>query len=594
MWLAIAVSAIVFLPTFTGILLRPENTLYLGIQYNIDDHMVYSAWMRQAMEGRLLFENRFTTIEQPGLTLHLYFLLLGWIAKVTGIPIAMHLGRLVFCFLSVHALARLIEHAHESVYGRKLALSLAVFGGGIGFFVWHTFGIAIVKPTPEFLAGQMSSRLPADVWQPEGFFFYSAISNGLFMVSAFLILATLVCALESRANPKVVLPGAVFCGLLMNIHSYDVMIIGLVFIGFVVALFASKSIEAAWLKRMLLIAAGAVPSAVWFIYVLKNDPVFQARAATETFSANYRSVLFAYLLLILLAIPVLVKGGVSRKIGFSIFVVLHAVLYYVAPQHLADGYFVQILPWVAIFAASASVVYFWSKPEKERPHPALCLFVAWGVIGLIAPYFPALFQRKLMMMLGVPWGVLAGLGLATLLESRERGQRNLLTSLGIVLASATGIQWISRELLLIRSNVSNTTVHSVYQPRDFREIIKILEPLGRKAVVACYPGVPSPRIDEQGQRVEDVFDTPVVPDFNPFITGLAGSRTLAGHWSETPEYAKRRGEVGSVLLGRGKAAKDLGITHLVLPNLKESSQPPANSFGKVLYEGNAYSLVEIN
>src|ERR1700722_11450861 len=58
---------------------------YLGYQYNTDDHMVYSAWMRQAMDGRFLMDNRFTTDVQPSLTINVYFFTLGLIAKATGL-----------------------------------------------------------------------------------------------------------------------------------------------------------------------------------------------------------------------------------------------------------------------------------------------------------------------------------------------------------------------------------------------------------------------------------------------------------------------------------------------------------------------------
>jgi hypothetical protein len=591
LWLGLATCALILLPSLYGLMLRPANSLYLGIQYNIDDHMVYSAWMRQAMEGRILFENRFTTIEQPGLTLHVYFLVLGWIAKLTGIPVAMHLGRIAFCFLSIQALGRLIEKAHKGVHARKLGLALAVFGGGLGFMVWHMYGVAIVKPGSDLLAGIMSSRLPTDVWQPEGFFLYSALTNGLFMVSAFLILMTLNFALEARNSGRAVLYGALCLGLLMNIHSYDVLLLGLIFIGFCVALLASKQFDRHWLAKMLLIGLGIVPFALWFIYVLRNDPVFQARAATETFSANYRSFFFGFAVLMLMALPVNLRGSNLNKMGVGLLALLHITLFALAPQHLADGFFMQSLPWLGCFSVTLFGIYLYSKTttRENTMSSAHLLLFAWAAVGLIAPYFPALFQRKLMMMLGVPWGVLAGFGISKILESRERGQRNLLTSLGIVVAGATGIQWFSRELTLIRNNVSNTTVHSVYLPKDIVEIIARLEPLGRKAVVIALPGMPAPRTDEQGQPVLDIYDTPIVSDLNPFFTGLAGSRAIAGHWSETPNYAAKRKEISAILTGKKSVTEAIamGITHAIVPN--ELNTP----LGIVEFQGTTYSLIKL-
>jgi arabinosyltransferase C len=92
-WFALAITILVALPTLYCFLIRPDGSLYLGLQYNLDDHMVYAGWMKQAMEGHITFENRFTTDPQPGLTLHLYYLGLGWVAKLAGIPLTMTLAR---------------------------------------------------------------------------------------------------------------------------------------------------------------------------------------------------------------------------------------------------------------------------------------------------------------------------------------------------------------------------------------------------------------------------------------------------------------------------------------------------------------------
>ena len=71
-------------------------------------------------------------------------------------------------------------------------------------------------------------------------------------------------------------------------------------------------------------------------------------------------------------------------------------------------------------------------------------------------------------------------------------------------------------------------------------MIEILAPLGRTAVIASLPGSPSPFQDEQGNVMPDLYNTPVIPDLNPVLVGLAGSKAYAGHWSETPAYGDKR------------------------------------------------------
>lgn len=589
-WMALLLSAIILLPTLIGIALKPAG-VYLGIQYNFDDHMVYAGWMRQAMEGRLLFENRFTTDTQPGLTLHLYFLALGWLAKIVGIPVAMHVARIGFSFLSVILIGRLIEAVSQDNFQRKIALALALFGGGLGFTVWHNFGVAIVKPVGGPLAGWMLSRLPTDVWQPEGYFFYSALTNSLFMVSTCLILGTFLNVLQARTNKAAIWRGALCFGVLMNIHSYDVLLVSLVMLAVPVALYKSESLTKQWIGRSLLIALGAIPAALWFVYVLKNDPVFQARAATLTYSANFRQLFFGFVPLIFFAFFAFTRASKEAKLGvgaLGLFLV-GLFLYAGNNEFLQDGYFLTPITFGICFVAILAIIYL--LRTKELP-AGFSVILCWALVGLIAPYFPALFQRKLTMMLGIPWGILAGVGIANLIAHRERGQRNLLTSLVIILCSATGLQWVQREITLARNNVSNTTVHAVTQPPEVAKMVETLAPLGRNAVIASLPGSPSPAHDELGHAIPDIYDTPGIPDLNPVLVGLAGSRAYAGHWSETPAYAEKRSKLVEALRAPDatEQLKALGITHVIHFKPLNSIAAPQ---GETLVDGETFQLIKL-
>jgi hypothetical protein len=586
----LAVSCLVFLPTLLAFLLRPDGFAYLGFQYNFDDHMVYASWMRQAMEGSFLFENRFTTDAQPGLTLNIYFLFLGNVARLVGIPIAMLLARLGFTYLSVILLARLIKKVASQVYARKVALTLAVLGSGIGFMVWHNFGVAISKPVPLFLQTLMLSRLPTDVWQAEGFFLPSALTNGLFMVSLCLILAVLNFIIESKDSKRAVLWGAICFGMLMNIHSYDVLLIGLTMVPFVGAQLAARKLDSKWALRGLTIAIGVVPFAFYFVYVLRNDPVFQARAATETFSPNFRSIIAGNLGLIILGFFALPHKTLLQKLGIALLFVQIGALSILAAGHLQDGYFLTPSVWGLTFAVSVAICVLLSSDSVGST-----LVISWAVIGLVAPYFPALFQRKLTMMLAIPWGILAGLAIANFLEKRERGQRNLLTVFVTLVVAATGFQWINREITLAKSNVSNTTVHSVYLSPDIQEIIRLLQPLGRNAVIAAIPGIPNPAFDETNSTILDRFSPPVIFDLNPVMVGLAGSRAYAGHWSETPNYRQRRSEINRAMVSPKAATllRSYGVTHAIFPTSDHNPAIDTSLQVTKIYQGKEFILLKL-
>jgi arabinosyltransferase C len=339
--------------------------------------------------------------------------------------------------------------------------------------------------------------------------------------------------------------------------------------------------------RAFLIGLGTVPFALWFVYVLKNDPVFQARAATLTYSPNFRQIFAGYVLLIIPALYALFDKRKLPTVAIGMLCLILIGLNTAAASHLGDEYFMSGMVWASIYGAIL-VTLFLLRPEK----PGLALIASWAFVGIIAPYFPALFQRKLTMMLSVPWGILAGIGIAMILEKRERGQRNLLTTLGIIVFAATGVRWITREMTLAKKDVSSTTVHSIYYSTDVTSILDILRPLGANAVVAALPGVPSPTVDEAGNPVVDSYETPFIADLNPIFVGLAGNKAFAGHWSETPDYENKRKALGAMLSAETVSPNPLGITHLVLPkdHIPKHRQP--EEFGEVLYRGNEFILIK--
>jgi arabinosyltransferase C len=539
-WLMVAIAVVLAaLPAVIGWL---SGSNYVGYQYNTDDHMVYAAWMRQAMDGHFFFDNRFTTDPQPGLTVHLYFFLLGLVAKVTGIALAATLARLGFSALFIWLVYRLARKLGAEVYVTKLAVALTIVGGGVGFLVWHTFGQAIVKPSP--LSGPMLGRLPTDVWQPEGFVFPSMLTNALFMVSLCLIVGIFLAFLAARDTPKAILPGAVAIGVLMNIHSYDVLMVGLVMVGFLGATLVQRQVTHAWTIRCVLIVLGVVPAALWFVHVLKNDPVFQSRAATETYSPNFRQVVFGYLLLMILGLAGAAfrasgsPGKIRRLAGIAIAAALFLAMFVLAGGH-TDGYFMGAGPFTGIFLAAVAAVALASDEN-----PAWNLVFSWVVIGTVAIYFPGLFQRKLAMGLSIPWAILSAYGLHGILRNQPRSTRNLALTLSILLLGASSAFWLIRERQFIAADVANTGRHPVYLSPDAKNILDYLNHQPGKKVVLALPGVSNPVVDQTtGQPIPDELGKPLLPDLAPFTSGLTGAYTYAGHWSETPKYGERAGDM---------------------------------------------------
>ncbi len=603
-FLCACVALVVALPFVVGWLSASSGTEYLGFPYNTDDHMVYAAWMRQAMEWRFFMDNRFTTDAQPGLTVHLFFFFLGLIAKVLGITLAANLARVGLSALFIWLLYRFIATLKPDIFTTKLALTLAVLGGGVGFLVWHNFGVAIVRPGNASISSLMLGRLPSDVWQPEGFVFPSMLTNALFMASLCLIITVFQSILEARAGWKPVLGGAIALGVLMNIHSYDVLMIGLVLAGFLTACLSRGDVSLPWVSRSLVICSGIILPALWFVHVLQSDPVFQARAATETFSPNFRQVIFGYLFLItggLVGIATRASEDVDRRkrriVGIALYSGIMLSLFLAASTH-TDGFFLTLPAWGVCFAGTLIALFLVSDPN-----PSLNLVIAWAFVGTIALYFPALFQRKLAMGLSIPWAILAAYGFGHLLKKQERSARNLATILILIVLSASSFRWLYREIDLIRTNVSNTTVHPVYLTPDVRRMVAYLNNQTGRNVLIAVPGRASTAADSStGQTLVDTFMTPIIPDLNPIMTGLTGVYTVAGHWSETPQYGKRRGELEHLFFSEGTVEEkraelaQLGAKYVVAP--VPEAFPNAKLFdfrrvGTMVVEGTQFRLIQI-
>ncbi|MFN3728288.1 MAG: hypothetical protein ACK4XJ_01055 [Fimbriimonadaceae bacterium] len=599
-WGAVIVG-IATLPNLYGFFVTPEGALYLGSQHNLDDHMVYAAWIRQSMDGAFLFDNRFTNQEQPGLTVHLYYWVLGWFARVLGIPLTVLFAKIVFGVAAVVAVGRLIERFSADERIRRMAFVFALLGSGIGGFVFQNFGVAIPEGEGGPLRPVLLGRLPVDVWQPEVFVFPSLLVNGLFAVSLALMAVTLIAVLDARESWRPVLPGFVAFGLLMNIHSYDVLLIAMVLVAFLAMAAATGKATGAWVARAMVIGCGAIPAALWFLYVLQQDAVFQARAATETYSPNFRLLAAGLLLCV---VPIWVYAGLSlshypprRRVGVIGLVFLtFAAFFVLAPRH-TEGYWLTLGQWGVVYAA---VIVLLALSATGRP--AFDLILAWAAVGLIAPYFPGLFQRKLSMMLAIPWGILGAWAMVNLLQDRVANWKAATAAAAVILfAIGPNLRWLLREFALIQGDVSNTTMHAVFVEPDVAKALDYLnrqKPSGREVIVAM-PGVGA-KNTETGEPLR-----PVVPDYNAMLAGMTGRYALAGHWSETPNYLDRRNEATRIFLPQTPEAearawlRENNVRYVLAPR-PESVAPAGlmlrdlSRWGAVVVDGGRFQLIRLD
>jgi hypothetical protein len=427
---ALAVMAIVSLPYLLLWAIQPPGASFWGFVQNPDDHCVYLAWMRQAWQGQLFFENLFTTDPQRGLTINLFFWLLGSLARLVHLPLALvyHLARVGFGALLLVLVYHLAAFFTESRLTRRAAFGFAALSAGLGWLFW---------PPPR----AYSMAYPVDTWQPEAITFLSLYANALFCAGMAAMVGLFLCLLQAQRTGKrgYVVGAGVLGFLLGNFHSYDVIAMTVVWVSYLLATsLSTRRLPLIELRQALLVALIALPSVAYQYYLLQTDPVFQARAAVPTRSPALHLYLLGYGLLLPLAVV-----GARRLLR------------------------------------SPSV-----------PRPAVFFPIVWAVVGLAVAYLPTPFQRKLVEGLHLPVALLAAFGAVALAERVAHARwRALAVAASLLLTVPTNFRFVARDwTTAVNQNVGSTGLHPVFWPQEDMEAMSRLDDwVSRSSVVQALP-----------------------------------------------------------------------------------------------------------
>jgi arabinosyltransferase C len=85
-------------------------------------------------------------------------------------------------------------------------------------------------------------------------------------------------------------------------------------------------------------------------------------------------------------------------------------------------------------------------------------------------------------------------------------------------------------------------------------------------------------------------------------SGFTGAYSIAGHWSETPNYDQARNEVTRLFLARTDPAarrekiRELGVTHIIAPSpdsFPEMGLADMRDLGEVITDGTSFTLIRV-
>jgi hypothetical protein len=440
------------LPYLVAWAATPAGVHFTGLLFNPQDGNSYIAKMRQGLEGSWLFRLPYTPEPQDGAPVYLFYLFLGHVARWTGLPLiaVYHAARIIGGAAMLPALYVLASRLSGDLRERRAMFLLTALGSGLGWL--------------SVFFGYQS----ADLWVPEAFPVYSLLANAHFPLAMALMMWIACCGLaisDSRSAIRdrrywLLGSGMIVAAIVLGaIQPFGLVA---VFGGLGVMLVARAARERVipW-RAIAWIAVAGVVALLYPLYmmrVLRSDPVLSVwDTQNVTGSPPLWDWVLSYGLVLVLAVP------------------------------------------GAVFAV-------------RRGSDADWLLLSWVGVTLVGMYLPLPLQRRLSLGLGVPLGLLAGVGWWRTIRPRVKARwRGLAQGLAVAFCALT-------PLFLIAGHLA--TASDFYLSDGEWAALKWLRDEGRPdAVVLC-----SPRM-------------------GLFVPAWAGQPVVYGHPFETVNAEERRAQV---------------------------------------------------
>jgi hypothetical protein len=420
----LVVLSVMALPYAYGYLSERNGSHFVGQVFSIEDFCVYMSWARQAFDGHLFARNLFTTDPQLGHQINLLFLLIGNLARLTGLPIVavwflMQIIGGVTLLWCIYRFYLYIVPSDTQI--RLTAFGFVLIGSGFSWLFWvKDHNPVVFLPT-------------ADSQQPEALIFPTIYVSALMSISSTLILGTLFCLFAAHRTGRIRF--AVCAGIqgliLGSIHSYDVIHISASWIVFMlVSMVYRRKIDIEMIRQAALAGLVALSTIIYQFYQIQHDPVFFKRAfQATTLTLPISFYLVGYGLLAALG----VVGSVAKLSATS-------------TQGTADS-------------------------DTEKWQFLLC----WVVAGLGLIYIvPVPFQRKLIMGEAIPLCLVAGVGAVQTIKRYWPGNHTTGLIGLVIFSSISSFVFLYRDCAIIDQYRQNPaeTITSPFISSESMDILK--------------------------------------------------------------------------------------------------------------------------
>ncbi len=251
---------------FSGMIFPKEGMVFMGRHViNEQDTYTYVAFLEQAKQGEVLFENLYTSDPQDRTLLRPSYLVLGNLARVLDISsiAAYHLGRVIFSVVFFCVLYYFLGYFFHTAKRRLLAFTVVLTSTGLGF-----------------LLGAFWPQ-SSDLWIPESITFLSLQEAPHFSLSQTLMLLSFIFLLKGwvTKTKKYFVFSAIPLLFLGFEHPYNLFVsmFTIVFLG--VYLCSTKRIS----RNLAVLGigstlVGSVLGNLYQIYELWRNPIFRSWA----------------------------------------------------------------------------------------------------------------------------------------------------------------------------------------------------------------------------------------------------------------------------------------------------------------------------
>jgi hypothetical protein len=335
------------IPYLIGASYCPPGMKFMYFIGNNFDQNSYIAWMKQAQEGNILFEDKFTTEPHPKVFFHPFFLFCGIFSSITGIDllITYHLIRVIFTFILLILVYLFSSIFLSKIHYKLFFLMLISLSSGLGWLAPHP----LLSPL-----GNNYQIMSIDMWVSEAITFLIILTKPLFITALILMISIFILILKSYETKKVYLSviAGILGAILGLIHPYDIITIYSVNIIYLIWIRGNYK----QIKSFIIFLILSLPAIIYEYIIFTFTPVFKEWAKTFTLSPNPYSFIIGY--------------------GF---IGLFAFIY---------------------------IYYNWDKKSKKD-----IFLISWVFTVLLLSYFPIRFQRRLILGLHIPLTLLATNGI---------------------------------------------------------------------------------------------------------------------------------------------------------------------------------------